>query len=253
MFARISGIVHGKCVCSWQQYGEFQIQIYCERLSCIQAHIGSWKREVLQCRREWSNLHDSYAVAVVKDDAIVGHVPRKLSTLCSNSMFLRSGSIKCRVTGNKRYSNDLPQGDLEIPCTLVFRSDSLKIEKVKRLIKEVMHESDVKEEDQRNDEDEQHTMWVKRVKTNEGRQMGAYRQYYFIHGSYRDCDERITTRWFAYEYFSEASQRSVSYCDGSWFNIRPFHTWCAFKADSMHITDNANWLCIQFALSRFTL
>ena len=87
------------------------------------------KGEVLQCRRERSNLHDPYAVTMVKDATIVGHVPLKLSPLCS--MFLRSESIKCRVTGNRRYSNDLPQGGLEIPCTLVFCGDSLKIEKVK--------------------------------------------------------------------------------------------------------------------------
>lgn len=42
--------------------------------------------ECLQCQRERSNGHDPYAVAVVKDDNVVGHVPRKLSAICA--MFL---------------------------------------------------------------------------------------------------------------------------------------------------------------------
>ena len=39
----------------------------------------------LPCTRETSNRHDPFAVAVVKDDAMVGHIPRKLSAiaLCS--------------------------------------------------------------------------------------------------------------------------------------------------------------------------
>ena len=40
-------------------------------------------REILQCRRETSNRFDPFAVAVIKDGAVVGHVPRKLSVICS--------------------------------------------------------------------------------------------------------------------------------------------------------------------------
>ena len=39
--------------------------------------------EVLQCQRERANRHDPYAVAVVKDGDVVGHVPRKLSETCA--------------------------------------------------------------------------------------------------------------------------------------------------------------------------
>ena len=41
----------------------------------------------LQCIRETSNRHDPFAVAVVKNMIVVGHVPRKLSAMCS--LFLR--------------------------------------------------------------------------------------------------------------------------------------------------------------------
>lgn len=90
--------------------------------------------EVLVCSREPTNVADRYAVAVLKDDVIVGHLPRKIAKLCS--LFLRrGGSIDCTVTGRRRYSADLPQGGLEIPCTLLFKAKAKEIKKLKGLIK----------------------------------------------------------------------------------------------------------------------
>ena len=34
--------------------------------------------------------------------------------------------IDCTVTGSRRYSADLPQGGMEIPCILTFKSSSRK-------------------------------------------------------------------------------------------------------------------------------
>ena len=39
----------------------------------------------------------------------------------------------CVVTGNHRHSSDLPQGGLEVQCTLTFNGTKDDIEKVKRL------------------------------------------------------------------------------------------------------------------------
>ena len=76
--------------------------------------------ELLPCEREAGNASDRYAVAVMKDFAVVGHVPRKISTICS--IFLRrGGTIDCHITGCKRYSRDLVQGGLEVPCLLIFK------------------------------------------------------------------------------------------------------------------------------------
>ena len=63
--------------------------------------------EELQCERETRNTKDRYAVAVKKDGMVVGHLPRKISHLCS--IFLRRGNIVCCVSGRRRYSADLPQ------------------------------------------------------------------------------------------------------------------------------------------------
>lgn len=93
--------------------------------------------ETLMAKPEFGNAHDPYAVAVVTlDDTIVGHLPRNISTLCH--VFLRrNGDILVQVTDRRRRSTDLPQGGLEVPCTLTFVGESkdlLKIEKLKNAV-----------------------------------------------------------------------------------------------------------------------
>jgi len=43
---------------------------------------------------------------------------------------------KCKVTGNRRYPCDLPQGGMEVPCHLIFNGegDGHDIEKIRSLI-----------------------------------------------------------------------------------------------------------------------
>jgi len=100
----------------------------------------------LQCEREVGNSHDPMSVAVKKlidgENTIVGHVPRRISPLCS--VFIRrGGSITCIVDGPRRYSADLPQGGLELPCKLIFIAPSLleynKMEKLVRFSLEMSH------------------------------------------------------------------------------------------------------------------
>ena len=87
--------------------------------------------EELQCQRESGNIH---AVAIVKDKVVVGHIPRKISTLCS-SFIRRGGLIICKVVGDRRSSSDLIQGGLEIPCSLTFTyANDREIKKVKKLL-----------------------------------------------------------------------------------------------------------------------
>ena len=76
----------------------------------------------LPCQREPGNSHDPFSVAIVRAGVIVGHVPRKIL-----SLFLRRGGlIHCRVTGSRHYSEDLPQGGLEIPCLSLFEGGAKK-------------------------------------------------------------------------------------------------------------------------------
>ena len=110
-----------------------------ERASCVRGfhvYFTIWhvvNGEELICEREPSNRRDRYAVAVIKDDDIIGHLPRNISRICS-LFLLRGGSIKCQVNGTRRYSADLPQGGVEIPCTLLFEAQSSEIKKVMKLL-----------------------------------------------------------------------------------------------------------------------
>ena len=46
--------------------------------------------EELSCQREPDNCQDPFAVAVIRSQVTVGHIPRRISSICS--MFLRRGS-----------------------------------------------------------------------------------------------------------------------------------------------------------------
>ena len=88
--------------------------------------------EELQCDRETANPHDPYAVSVLKQRQIVGHVPHNISRTCS--VLLRNhGTVKCMVTGNRHYSSDLPQGGMEIPCSLCFTGGDNLVKKLSAL------------------------------------------------------------------------------------------------------------------------
>ena len=86
--------------------------------------------EEFRCRQEGRNQFDPFAVAVMRGGTVIGHVPRKILSVCS--LFLRrGGSITCHVTSGRRYSGDLVQGGLEVPCVLRFEGDDKRIAKAK--------------------------------------------------------------------------------------------------------------------------
>ena len=90
--------------------------------------------EVLNCYREVGNTHNPSAVAVRKDAVTVGYIPCAISSVCLN-FIRRGGIISCMVNGSRRYSADLPQGGLEIPCILTFQTTNAELrDKSKKLI-----------------------------------------------------------------------------------------------------------------------
>ena len=86
--------------------------------------------EQLQCLREEDNAEDRYAIAVTIDGVTVGHLPQRMSML--SSLFIRrDGIIQCSVTWNCRYSRDLTQNGMEIPCQLTFMGMGKELKKVR--------------------------------------------------------------------------------------------------------------------------
>ena len=95
-----------------------------------------WRAEIgseLPCCPEPDNREDRYAVAIMNGTNIVGHVPRKISYICY-IFLLHSGSIICRVTGPRQYSQDLEQGGLDVPCEYRFFSKDKRVTVTRKLL-----------------------------------------------------------------------------------------------------------------------
>ena len=72
--------------------------------------------EVLTLEREEGNTHDRFAVSLLKDAIVVGHVPREFSRVSWH--FLRhGGTITCEVTGQRKRGKGPTS---EIPCVYSF-------------------------------------------------------------------------------------------------------------------------------------
>lgn len=98
--------------------------------------------ETLLCVRERGNQEDPYAVSVNKEREVVGHVPRLISAFCF-SFIRRGGTITCIITGTKRYSRDLVQGGVEVPCVFMCSGEACDILKAKKLLNGVFSHPDL--------------------------------------------------------------------------------------------------------------
>lgn len=66
--------------------------------------------ETLEARIEENNIHDRFAISVLREDKIVGHVPQEISQLFS-SFLNRGGVVTAEVTGKRIHGKGL-----EVPC-----------------------------------------------------------------------------------------------------------------------------------------
>lgn len=123
----------------------FSVEAMVRGYHVYQDHWDAAIGERLPCKREPGNRKDPFAVAVVRSRDTVGHVPKKISSVCS-MFLLRGGTIHCRVIASRRYSGDLPQGGLEIPCMLTFEGSSKDVAKATRLVKYALSSSTEKDE-----------------------------------------------------------------------------------------------------------
>ena len=51
----------------------------------LEKYVLRCREERTNSREERTNIHDPFAVTIIKDDSVVGHVPQKISTLCSST------------------------------------------------------------------------------------------------------------------------------------------------------------------------
>ena len=98
--------------------------------------------EELTCRKEFGNIHDLHAVAIIRGGNVVGHVPCTISMPCS--VFIRRGGvIRCVITGHRQYSLDLERGGLDVPCKFKFESSQNAIDQLLEKIRDAPVDSSV--------------------------------------------------------------------------------------------------------------
>ena len=91
-------------------------------------------RQKPQADQELGNEADKFAVKVVKNNEIVGNLPRKYSQTLWHLIIARGGKIWVEVTGCRRHCKQLCEG-MEIPCRLAFScSSKVKINRLKELL-----------------------------------------------------------------------------------------------------------------------
>ena len=90
-------------------------------------------QEEQTCEREPGNQHDEHAVKVLKDDEIVGHIPRLFSKTCT-LILLSGGSMIVCVTGKRE--NKRGKG-LEVPCLVTVKVSEHILSKVEPIIKDL--------------------------------------------------------------------------------------------------------------------
>ena len=73
-------------------------------------------------KRQGAFVEGKDAIAIISNNQTVGHVPKFLSKL--TFFFLKQeATLTVKVTGERRYSFDLPQGDMEIPVEFIYKSE----------------------------------------------------------------------------------------------------------------------------------
>ena len=68
------------------------------RVSCIRVYKDIWDAaigEVLVCEREPRNVEDRYTIAVKKDETVIGHSPRNLSSVFAFYTTRRDDRLYC--------------------------------------------------------------------------------------------------------------------------------------------------------------
>ena len=84
------------------------------------AYMGIWTPKVgeKKLKSEIENQHDKFAVAIVLEERIVGHVSKNLSKIFHQFLKIPNCTIGCKVTG-KRVNHGAGYG-LEIPVQYKF-------------------------------------------------------------------------------------------------------------------------------------
>ena len=85
--------------------------------------------EELPVQCEVNNIHDDFAVAVLKNSNTVGHVPREISRVCWYFLHKSGSEMTCIVNGDRRRSEVDGKG-LVVPCVYIFKGKQKHLERL---------------------------------------------------------------------------------------------------------------------------
>ena len=104
------------------------------------AYMNIWKPKVgdeqFCLKSENENRHDKFAVAIVLEERIVGHVPKNLSKIFHQFMKIPNSTIGCKLIG-KRVNREAGYG-LEIPVQYRFIGAEKAVEWAENNIKKFL-------------------------------------------------------------------------------------------------------------------
>ena len=93
------------------------------------ASWSSYIGEELPVQCEVNNIHDDFAVAVLKNSNTVGHVPREISRVCWYFLQKSGSEMTCIVNGDRRRSEVDGKG-LVVPCVYIFKGKQKHLERL---------------------------------------------------------------------------------------------------------------------------
>ena len=85
--------------------------------------------EELPVQCEVNNIHDDFAVAVLKNSNTVGHVPREISRVCWYFLHKSGSEMTCIVNVDRRRSEVDGKG-LVVPCVYIFKGKQKHLERL---------------------------------------------------------------------------------------------------------------------------
>ena len=80
---------------------------------------------MLFARRENDNDYDRFSVAIVKEQEVVGHVPRRISNIIFFLGYDENNIVSCEITG--QHINRRAGLGIEVPCVYRFRGHGTHI------------------------------------------------------------------------------------------------------------------------------
>ena len=90
--------------------------------------------ESLNTQIELGNVHDKYAVKVLKNQAVVGHVPREISRYCS--FVLNSGrTMGATVSGARENRRG---NGMEVPCKYKLKGPKTFLSKAEYISRDIV-------------------------------------------------------------------------------------------------------------------